>query len=264
MHTAIRSIPLEYRTPAEHAGSVETLSIPGHSDALVYLPCGYGGGERRYPVFYLLHGGGGEPRCFFTEDRILQYELDHMIENGEIAPLIVVAPTYYEPGWRDKGIGASAEAVSKFAPILRGAIVPAVDQKYRTVPRRESRAIGGFSMGGVATWQAFLETPDLFYWYMPLSGDCWAYGELGGSRHDKETAALLADTARGKDFYIHALTGDKDIAYPNLTAQIEAMRAYPDEFAFGKNIFYSVLPDGYHDYPYMHRYIYHALPGLFF
>ena len=263
MDTAIRSIPAAYRAPADHAGRLDKLSVPGHSGALVYLPYGYDGGAERYPVFYLLHGGGGEPRSFFAEDHLLQYELDHMIENGDVAPLIVAAPTYYEPGCQDKGIAASAEAVLRFAPVLRGSIVPAVDQRYRTIPRRESRAIGGFSMGGVATWQVFLEAPELFRWYMPLSGDCWAYGELGGSKHNQETAKLLADTAHGKDFYIHALTGDKDIACPNLTVQIEAMRAYPDEFMFGKNIRYSVLPDGWHDYPYMYRYIYHALPDFF-
>ncbi len=263
MPDQIRSFPASYPTPADRGGRLETLKIPGFSDALAYLPYGYGEGREAYPVFYLLHGGGGEPRAFFAEDNKLQYLLDHMIENGEIPPLIVIAPTYYAPGWKDKGIAASGEAVAAFSPVLRQKIIPAADAAYRTLPGRKHRAIGGFSMGGVATWYAFLEAMDLFFWFMPLSGDCWAFGELGGSRHGKETAALLADKARGRDFYIHALTGDKDIAYPNLTAQIEAMRAYPDEFAFGENIRYSVLENGYHDYSYMHRYIYHALPEFF-
>ena len=96
-----------------------------------------------------------------------------------------------------------------------------------------------------------------------MSGDCWSYGELGGSRHDRETAALLAETAEKHDFYIHALTGDKDIAYPNLSAQIEAMRAYPDVFRFGENIRWSVMENGWHDYPYIRWYMGHALPAFF-
>lgn len=263
MPDAIRSIPEDYRLPAAQPGRLETLAVPGHSDALVYLPWGYDEGQSAYPVFYLLHGGGGGPESFFAEDGLLQNLLDHMIEHKQIPPMIVVAPTYYAPGWKDKGIAGSGQAVAAFPHVLRDKIVLAVDGAYRTVPDRAHRAIGGFSMGSVATWQTFLDAPELCYWYMPLSGDCWAFGELGGSKHDRETAALLAEKGRYRTFYIHSLTGDKDIAYPNLTAQIEAMRLFPDVFKFGKNIRYSVLENGWHDYPYMHRYIYHALPEFF-
>ena len=260
---AIRPVNPAWSSPAVHGGRLETLKISGYSDTLVYLPYGYDTGKDAYSVFYLLHGGGGGPESFFAEDHLLLYQLDHMIEDGDMAPLIVAAPTYYAPGCRDKGIGASGQAVAAFPPVLRDRIVPAVDGAYRTLPDRRHRAIGGFSMGGVATWQAFLEVPELFYGFLPMSGDCWAYGELGGSRHDRETAALLSETAKKHDFYLHALTGDKDIAYPNLNAQIEAMRAYPEAFRFGENTRYSVLENGWHDYPYIRRYLGHALPELF-
>ena len=36
---------------------------------------------------------------------------------------------------------------------------------------------------------------------------------------------------------------------------------YPD--VFGKQLKYSVLPEGEHDYMYIRRYIYNALPGFF-
>ena len=263
MFDEIRAVPEAWSSPAACGGRLETLKISGWSDTLVYLPYGYETSGTAYDVFYLLHGGGGGPESFFGEDNLLLYQLDHMIEDGDMAPLIVAAPTYYAPGWKDKGIGASGQAVAAFPPVLRDQIVPAVDKAFRTLPDRRNRAIGGFSMGSVASWQAFLDVPDLFYWYMPMSGDCWAYGELGGSKHDRETAALLSETAKKHDFYIHTLTGDKDIAYPNLNAQIEAMRAYPKEFRFGDNIRYSVLENGWHDYPYIRRYIGHALPEFF-
>ncbi len=259
----IRAVPQAWLSPAVRGGRLETLKIPGWSDALVYLPYGYDAGDQAYSVFYLLHGGGGGPESFFSEDRLLLYQLDHMIGEGKMPPLIVAAPSYYAPGCGDKGIGASGQAVAAFPPVLRDRIVPAVDGAFRTLPDRRHRAVGGFSMGGVASWQAFLDAAELFYWYMPMSGDCWAYGELGGGKHDQKTAALLAEAAKKHDFYIHALTGGKDIAYPNLNAQIEAMRAYPDLFRFGDNIRYSVLENGWHDYPYIRRYIGHALPEFF-
>ena len=89
----------------------------------------------------------------------------------------------------------------------------------------------------------------------------------GERRSSSDFAAWLANSGerrggeRGEAHVIY--TGDKDIAYPNLTAQIEAMRAFPQVFAFGKNIRYSVLENGWHDYPYMYRYLYHVLPEFF-
>lgn len=263
MITDIHAIPETYLHPCERAGRLEKLSIPGHSDALAYLPFGYDESNAAYDVFYLLHGGGGEPASFFAEDQLLRYQLDHMIANGDIKPMIVIAPTYYPPNFTEKTPERSDVVAKGFSKLLRDKIVPTVDSKYRTNPVRSSRAIGGFSMGSVTTWYAFVEALDLFQWFMPLSGDCWVFGKLGGSLHAQETAQLLANTARGKSFYIHALTGTKDIAEPNLSAQIEAMRAHSDVFRFGDNIRYSIMQDGDHDYPFMRRFIYHALPEFF-
>ena len=46
-------------------------------------------------------------------------------------------------------------------------------------------------MGGVTTWYAFIDNLDLFRYFMPMSGDCWSFGEIGSIPYQKETAALL-------------------------------------------------------------------------
>ena len=98
---------------------------------------------------------------------------------------------------------------------------------------------------------------------MPMSGDCWICGERGGGLHPRQTAGLMAETARGRDFYLHALIGDKDIAFPNLDPQMQALKEYPDVFRFGVNTRYDVLKGGVHDYPDIRRYIFNALPAFF-
>ena len=118
-------------------------------------------------------------------------------------------------------------------------------------------------MGGVATWYAFLQALDLFRWFLPLSGDCWACGEKGGGIAPEQTASLLAEAALRQgnpDFLIHALTGDKDIAYPNLDPQIRAMQRNAE--IFGNKLKYDVLEGGVHDYETIFRYLYNALPKL--
>ena len=257
----MKMIPDSYRQPCDRPGRLEELPIPGFSGAVVYLPAGYDETQERYNVFYLLHGGGGDPYSFFSEDGLMKMQLDHMIASGELYPLIVAAPTYYPPGRKGDGIAYSGEAVRDFGPILLQTILPVVDRTYRTVPNRMHRGIGGFSMGAVATWYVLMAGMDQFHWFMPMSGDCWICGERGGGLHASQTAGLLAATLRGKDFFLHALTGAKDIAYPNLDPQMKAMEEYAD--VFGKNVKYTVLPEGVHDYPDIRRYIYNALPEFF-
>ncbi len=259
----------------ERVDYVTTDGLDDRKHALVYLPHGYDE-SCPYDVFYLIHGGGGDQTSFFSDTFLAV--LDNLIDRGQLAPLIVVSPTYYRPGPVDKGIGASGEAVALFARELKADIIPAVESRFRTHAAstdaagirasRDHRGIGGFSMGSVTTWYAFLEALDAFRWFMPLSGDCWLFGRLGGSLHAEETARALADAVAKQgfapeDFRVHAITGTKDIACPNESAQIDAMRRFPEVFRFGGNIDYDLLEDGVHDYADIFRYLYNALPAFF-
>ncbi|MBR3504967.1 MAG: hypothetical protein IKO07_12125 [Clostridia bacterium] len=277
----IRPIPEQYLAPCAAPGRVErvdyvtTDAFAQEKYALVYLPHGYDP-ARAYNALYIIHGGGGSQESFFSKAFLSL--LDHMIASGELEPLIVVSPTYYRPDETDKTPGSSGNAVAVFARELKADVIPAVEGRYRTFATstdaagqrasRDHRAIGGFSMGSVTTWYAFLDALDAFRWFMPLSGDCWLYGRLGGSSHAEETARALAEAVAKQgftpeDFRIHALTGTKDIAYPNETAQIDAMRAFPEVFRFGGNIDYDLLEEGVHTYEDIFRYIYNALPAFF-
>ena len=260
--TRIPPIPEACLRPCAEAGTVERLPVPGYAPALVYLPHGYRDASARYPVLYLLHGGGGSPAEFLGEGETLPWILDRLIAGG-MPPLIVAAPTYYPDGWTRRDPDGSGEAVRAFVPVLRDRVVPLTDRAFRTLADRDHRAVGGFSMGSVASWQVFLDAPELCRAYLPMSGDCWEFGRLGGSVHAEETARLLADRGRGRDFFIHTLTGTEDIAYPNLNAQLEAMAAHPDVFRFGENIRYGLLAGGVHAYADVRRYIRFALPTLF-
>ena len=257
----MKAIPPEYANPCKTAGKLDRMNIPGFADATVYLPAEYGAKTRRYPVFYLLHGGGGDEHSFFAEDGLLKNMIDHMIADRELKPLIIIAPTYYPPGKKDGGIAYSGEAIRDFGPILLHSILPIADAKYRTIPERTFRGVGGFSMGAVATWFVLMAGVDQFHWFMPMSGDCWICGERGGGKHAAQTAGLMASTLQGSSFFIHALTGEQDIAFPNLDPQMQAMKEYPE--VFGRNVKYSVLPEGVHDYECIRRYIYNALPEFF-
>lgn len=57
----------------------------------VYTPPGYEASHLRYPVFYLLHGGGGDEDAWTSNGRA-PIIFDNMLARGLIKPMIVVMP----------------------------------------------------------------------------------------------------------------------------------------------------------------------------
>ena len=51
---------------------------------------------------------------------------------------------------------------SNFAQSLKEDIIPYIDNHFRTLTDRSSRAIGGFSMGSITASSCFLSMPELF------------------------------------------------------------------------------------------------------
>src|SRR5947207_275236 len=58
---------------------------------MVYTPPDYGAGNKRYPVLYLLHGGGGDEDAWLTMGRA-NIIIDNLIAAGKAKPVIVVMP----------------------------------------------------------------------------------------------------------------------------------------------------------------------------
>jgi putative tributyrin esterase len=116
----------------------------------VLLPIGYAADpRRRYPVLYLLHGKGGTHRDWAAKSRLA--------EHVGAVPLIVVMPDGGD-GWYVDG----ASPGSGYETQIVGELIPHVDGRYRTIARREGRAIGGLSMGGYGAMKLALKRPDLF------------------------------------------------------------------------------------------------------
>ena len=102
------AVPWEYDEPAEHQGTIEELTYeswdyagentPVEKTAYVYLPYGYDPAdyETRYDILYLMHVWQGSADEYFTVGSgMIINMIDHMIENGEIKPMIIVAGSFY-------------------------------------------------------------------------------------------------------------------------------------------------------------------------
>ena len=100
------AVPSSYKTASSHPGTVTRLDYdskdyvgneaPITKTAYVYTPYGYDENdeETRYSIVYLMHGWGGHAGEYFEYSSIKNM-FDHLIENGDIPPVIIVSATFY-------------------------------------------------------------------------------------------------------------------------------------------------------------------------
>lgn len=109
----------------------------------VYLPVGYAESGTRYPVLYMLHGYGGSNTEWIGYG--LPETADHMMNAGEIPPMIIVLPQGDQAYWVNHANGGE-----RWGDYTARDVVQQIDATYRTIPDAPHRAVGGLSMGGGA------------------------------------------------------------------------------------------------------------------
>ena len=139
----------------------------------VYTPPGYDENRNmRYPVLYLQHGAG-ENETSWTNQGHANFIMDNAIAAGKIKPMIIVnengLPAPGEVGGRGaaapgaRGRGAMiGNRFAEFDAVMSKDLIPFIDRTFRTIPRREQRALAGLSMGGAQTMRIGLNHPELF------------------------------------------------------------------------------------------------------
>jgi len=143
----------------------------------VYTPAGYEEGTTKYPVFYLLHGMGGDEDAWSSMGRAVQI-LDNMIAAGKAKPMIVVmtngnanqaaATIDYAAAQTQGAMGGTTTGL--FEKSIIDDVIPFIDKNYRTLTDPQNRAIAGLSMGGAQTSYAALNNIDKFAWVGSFSG----------------------------------------------------------------------------------------------
>ncbi|HWD99794.1 MAG TPA: alpha/beta hydrolase-fold protein [Bryobacteraceae bacterium] len=143
----------------------------------VYTPPGYESSKEKYPVFYLLHGGGDEDSGWSTIGRA-GFILDNLLAAKKARPMIVVMPNGsmprpdFVPGAPQTPAmqQAQREAQQKFVDELLNNVIPTVEKNYRVIANRDNRAIAGLSMGAGQTLAVALTHLDQFSYIGVWSG----------------------------------------------------------------------------------------------
>ena len=202
----------------------------------VYTPAGYEGSGARYPVLYLLHGGGGDEDAWTTMGRAVQI-MDNLIASGKAKPMIVVMPNGNAnqsavlgdaPSAVPATITPGATTGGTFETSLVNDMVPFIDKHYRTIADRESRAVAGLSMGGGQTWNIGLKNTDKFAWV-----GIYSSGMFGGVQGyaafepEKLIPGIMSNSAAFNNnlklFYISC--GEQDPRYEFTQKAISTLRS---------------------------------------
>ncbi len=208
----------------------------------IYTPPGYDNNtNEKYPVLYILHGGGEDERGWATQGKT-DLILDNLIADKKAKPMLIVMP---DANLGTGGFSSTAieNSLRMFEREMKQVIIPFVEKNYRALNDAGSRALAGLSMGGLHTLYTGINNTEMFSslgvfssgWIIPMLNTT-AEAQYGFmmKNADKINSNL-------KSFWV-AMGGKEDIAYNNCQIMMKKM----DEM--GIKYSYNEYPGG-HTWP---------------
>ena len=153
------------------------LGNPATKPLTIYLPPGYDEHpDKRYPTVYLLHGAirlqsaGPEKFAKASSSFIVEHGAafcDQLVAQGKTEGVILVGIDGTTKDGCSYYVNSSVNG--NYADYICKDIVQYVDKKYRTLPRRESRGITGYSAGAFGSMYLGMTHTELFSGIVCLS-----------------------------------------------------------------------------------------------
>ena len=206
----------------------------------VYTPPAYDSTvTAKYPVLYLLHGGGEDERGWAQQGKT-GFILDNLIAANKAKPMIIVMMDGNFSGGGLAGFGE--QSLKTFINELKQSVIPFIENSFRVETGANHRALAGLSMGGLQTLYSGIKNTDMFSHLGVFSSGWWANQP---ALSDPQYAFMKANTtsinSNLKTLWV-AMGGKEDIAYNNC----KIMLAKFDEM--GVKYTYSEYPGG-HTWP---------------
>jgi enterochelin esterase-like enzyme len=190
----------------------------------------------KYPVLYILHGGGEDQRGWATQGKT-DLIMDNLIAGKKAVPMIVVMV--------DGNFPLSAfgvESLKVFEKELKQCIIPFVEKNYRVKTETQYRALAGLSMGGIQTLYAGVRNSEMFS-YLGVFSSGWFADRKDMSDPQYEFIKNNVDKINGnlKQFWI-SQGGKEDIAWKNCQMMLSKLDEMKIKYT------YSEYPGG-HTWP---------------
>ena len=217
----------------------------------VYTPACYDRNDKKtkYPVLYLLHGGGGDEDAWATLGRTCQI-LDNLIAQGKAKPMFVVMPNGNPNQYAAQTLGIPVKTdIRQYASgfdnysSLTADIVPFIEKTYPVVKNRKGRAVAGLSMGGGQSFFIAFRNVDLFSSVGIFSSGLIGANAIGGAPFDGEAIipGLYSQPAKFNRFdVIYLSCGEED----NRIDGMKDFKAKLDEKGY-KGVVWEQYPGGH-------------------
>jgi len=217
----------------------------------MYTPPGYDqNSTEKYPVLYILHGGGEDQRGWATQGKT-DLIIDNLISQKKAVPMIVVMVDGNLPS---KGFGE--EALGMFENELKQAVIPFVEKNFRVKTDVNSRALAGLSMGGLQTLHAGVRNTEMFAYLGVFSSGWWDnQPALSGPQYAFMKENTNRINSNLKQFWI-SQGGKEDIAWQNCQIMLKKFDEMKIKYT------YSEYPGG-HTWPVWRNNLYNFAQVLF-
>ena len=138
---------------SDKAKTFDSKSLGAPVTYVAYLPADYETSKTSYPVIYALHGMF--ENSGFLERRGLTPQIDELVKSGTAPNAIIVTVD----GGNNLFVNSSK---GKYQDMVTKDLVEYIDKNYRTIAKREGRALLGVSMGGYGALNIAFSHPDVF------------------------------------------------------------------------------------------------------
>jgi enterochelin esterase-like enzyme len=204
----------------------------------IYTPPGYDP-QTQYPLIFFLHGYPDNQNTWHDRAKIKpEVLLDNLINAKVIQPIIGVWPMGSSTGNSNDTGGYMV-----FDNELFGDLIPFLESKYSLKKDRDSRAMSGFSYGGMQTINVFLchHLKD-FGWF-------GGYSPAGGNYGSDMIASCLKqqDPATNRVNYFYIQAGSNELATGSAAASAKDLTTKAAPTITSTNFTYLVTNGG-HDY----------------
>jgi S-formylglutathione hydrolase FrmB len=140
----------------------------------VYLPPEYNETHTNFPTVYCLTGFTGRGKMLLNDSAFspnLAQRMDNLIAAKSIKPMIVVMPDCFTKYGGSQYINSTA--TGNYEDYLTKEIVDFVDDNFRTIADKNSRAVMGKSSGGYGALICGFRHADKFSLISSISGDAY-------------------------------------------------------------------------------------------
>ncbi|MDP4189362.1 MAG: alpha/beta hydrolase-fold protein, partial [Bacteroidota bacterium] len=195
----------------------------------VYTPAGYdvNTGEK-YPVLYLLHGGGEDESGWATQGKT-DLILDNLIAENKAKPMLIVM---VDGNVGNGGFGENN--LKAFESELKQCVIPFVEKNYRAETDSKNRALAGLSMGGIQTLYAGIYNTNLFS-YLGVFSSGWLpnINSIADPQYDFMLKNSEMINRNLKQFWI-SVGGKEDIAYRNCRNMLSKFDEIKIKYSFSE------------------------------